>query len=283
LFTDADTYHLPDSVKLSVSLAMEKNAELISFMPVQELGSFWERVIMPVLLGSFLVGDPLNSINNQQDPRAYAYGQYILIRRDAYEAVGGHASVRGHILEDINFARVVKSAGHRVHCADGRPLYSVRMYHDFDSIWHGWCKNAYSLIGCNLFFLFLAILAINASMLWPFLHACVLALAPQVVPVEFLPVAIGCVVTQFISMTIWFKASSIYYRGIQWHHMFLLPLGSLMVSAIYVTSAYLILTKAQVKWKGRTYSVNADNAIDAPRAPPNSPPTKVGPFEQAQK
>ena len=76
-------------------------------MPVQELGSFFERLVMPVLLGSFLVGDPFNSINNQSDERAYAYGQYALIRRTAYEAIGGHTSVRNQILDDIALARVV--------------------------------------------------------------------------------------------------------------------------------------------------------------------------------
>jgi chlorobactene glucosyltransferase len=281
LFTDADTWHSPDSVRLSVSFAKQKDAELISFMPVQELGSFWERVIMPVLLGSFLAGDPLNSINNQDDSRAYAYGQYILVRKDTYESVGGHASVRGQILEDIVFARVVKQAGHRVFCADGRPLYTVRMYSDFQSIWHGWCKNAYSLIGCNMFYLVLAILAINHTMLMPFVHAALLTIAPSIVPPELLFWARLCVSFEFLCTIVWFSASAIYYRGIRWYHIFLLPLGSLTVSAIYLRSAYLILTKAQVKWKGRTYNVNPNNAIDAPAAPPTT--QKVPPFEHAEK
>src|SRR5262249_43004400 len=127
LFTDADTCHTPNSVRDAVSYAIKNEVDLISFVPMQELGSFWERLLMPVLLSSFLVGDPFHAVNNPKRKLAYAYGQYILCRRSSYLAIGGHQSVRDEIVEDHAIARVFKQKGYKICVADGKTLYSVRM------------------------------------------------------------------------------------------------------------------------------------------------------------
>lgn len=263
LFTDADTCHTPHSIRTSVDYAVSLNSDLISFMPVQELGSFWERVVMPVLLGSFLVGDPLNTVNDPKDERAYAYGQYILIKRHVYESVGGHYSVRNQILDDIVLARVVKKAGYRIYAADGAQLYSVRMYSDLQSLWYGWTKNAYALIECNLGYLFLILLLINSGILLPFMH--VSALLSMVASGEttgpFIPMAV-CVAIEFGMLYAWYLRTKRHYTGVEWYHFCLLPLGSLTVTALYLTSAYLVLSGSKVNWKGRHYRVNTSKSIE---------------------
>jgi hypothetical protein len=70
-----------------------------------------------------------------------------MIRRDAYEAVGGHANVAGEILEDVALARRIKQAGYRLWFGSGRGIVRVRMYRTFRSMWQGWKKNLYQLIG----------------------------------------------------------------------------------------------------------------------------------------
>src|SRR5262249_14314064 len=127
IFTDADTCHATNSIRDSVSYAITNKADLVSFVPVQELGSFWERVVMPVLLGSFLCGDPFHTVNDANSSRAYAYGQYVLARRSAYRATGGHQAIRDEIVEDHALGRLFKSNGHCIMVADGRDLYTVRM------------------------------------------------------------------------------------------------------------------------------------------------------------
>lgn len=268
LFTDADTFHLPDSLRLAVSYAMQKESALISFMPVQELGSFWERLIMPVLLGSFLVGDPFNKINDPKDPRSYAYGQYILIRKDVYEAVGGHASVANQILDDIVFARVVKGAGYPVNAADGQLLYRVRMYTDMESTWHGWTKNAYALIECNPLYLAIVLFLINSGILFPFIHAALVS--ASFMNNGFSPIlgwTTCALVVEFATLILWYRETGKFYRGMKWYHFFILPFGSVAVTALYLTSAYLVYSKSKVQWKGRSYTVNADKAIEPTEAP----------------
>lgn len=264
LFTDADTCHTPESLRLAVSYALRNNAELISFMPVQELGSFWEQAVMPVLLGSFLCGDPMNTINDRTNDRAYAYGQYILVRRDVYEAVGGHASVHDQILDDISFARVVKEHGYHIMAADGRLLYKVRMYTDLESLWQGWTKNLFALIECQMIYLVLVISLINMAVIGPFFQVGWILwmlstgdVTPQLGWMTLLTAAeLGLVYA-------WYRRTSEHYLGVGLPQFLLLPLGSLTVSLLYIHSAYLVLSGTKVSWKGRKYTVNITKSIEA--------------------
>ncbi|HEY9786454.1 MAG TPA: glycosyltransferase family 2 protein [Candidatus Obscuribacterales bacterium] len=263
LFTDADTCHTPDSLRYAVDYAITSGTDLVSFMPVQELGSFWERVVMPVLLGSFLVGDPFNTINDPEDDRAYAYGQYILVKREVYEAVGGHFAVKDQILDDIMLARTVKGQGYQLTAADGQPLYSVRMYQNLETLWYGWTKNAYALIECNPGYLAIILSLINVSILGPFLQTSLVlsAIASGEAPAN-LPWIVICIAIEFGMLAGWYQRTSRHYVGVNWYHFFLLPLGSLTVTALYLTSAYLIHSGNNVLWKGRRYRVNSHKTVE---------------------
>ena len=78
IFTDADTCHRPNSIADSVSYGIDNKIDLMSFLPMQELGSFPEKLIMPILLSAFLIGDPLHAVNDPRDKRAYAHGQCVM-------------------------------------------------------------------------------------------------------------------------------------------------------------------------------------------------------------
>ncbi|MBY0547442.1 MAG: glycosyltransferase family 2 protein [Candidatus Obscuribacterales bacterium] len=268
LFTDADTCHTPESLRYAVTYAQRNSADLISFMPVQELGSFWERVVMPVLLGSFLCGDPLNTINEHTNDRAYAYGQYILIRKSVYEACGGHASVHDQILDDISFARVVKSHGFHILSADGRLLYKVRMYTDLVSLWQGWTKNLFALIECRLLYLLTVIVLLNAAIVGPFISIFYVASLWQAGDISsqtcFLTSLLGFQITLLCA---WYGRTAEHYTGVDLRHALLLPLGSLTVTVLYLHSAWLILSGKKVSWKGRRYTVHSDKAIDGQETP----------------
>lgn len=281
LCTDADTCHTPDSLRYSVSYAIENNADLISFMPVQELGSFWERLVMPVLLGSFLCGDPLNTINEKTQDRAYAYGQYILTKRDVYDEVGGHASVHDQILDDISFARLVKSKGRRVISADGRLLYSVRMYTNFETLWQGWTKNLYALIECNMLFLVLVLLLLNAGIVLPWIDLALVTsywVSGETFPQ--LPACTALAVLEMIGLFAWYKRCSEHYKGVGTLHFFLIPFGSLTVSVLYLHAAYLVLSGTRVQWKGRRYTVHSSKTIEPTETAIEDPAAANGAIEK---
>ena len=140
LFTDADTKHAANSVASGLQEATECGAAMLSYSPKQEVHSFAERALMPVIFAELARTYRPKEVSDLKSPAAAANGQYLLIRRDVYDAVGGHAAVAGAILEDVELAKRVKRAGHRLQfrMAD---VVSVRMYRSFADMWEGWTKN----------------------------------------------------------------------------------------------------------------------------------------------
>jgi chlorobactene glucosyltransferase len=263
IFTDADTYHHPNSIADAVKYGADKKIDLMSFVPNQELGSFPEKLIMPVLLSSFLIGDPFHSVNDPKAERAYAYGQYILCRRSSYLAVGGHQSVRDEIVEDHALARVFKEKGFKIEVADGRSLYKVRMYIDLVSLWHGWTKNLYSFIDSKPSNLLLLLSMFNAALLLPWIYLAYVGYLWAIGDACDLTWRLTALVfVQIGVLFLWQKRTSEHHEGISWYHFPLMPLGCLMVNALYLHSAYLVHSGSQVNWKGRRYVVNTRKTIE---------------------
>lgn len=263
IFTDADTYHHPNSLADAVSYGIDNKIDLISFLPMQELGSFPEKLIMPVLLSAFLIGDPFHSVNDPRAKRAYAHGQYILCRRSTYLSVGGHRSVRDEIVEDHALARVFKEKGYKIEVADGKTLYSVRMYTDLTSLWHGWTKNLYSFIDSNPLYLVILLLMINSVVVLPWFWLMYVGYQWTTgLYTEGLLCLTLLLIAQFSMLSLWQKRTSTHHDGNHWYHFFVTPFGCLAVSALYIYAAYLVHSGGQVNWKGRRYVVNTRQTIE---------------------
>ncbi len=140
LFTDADTRHQPNSIASGLQEAQQSHAGLLSYSPAQEVHSLAERALMPVIFAELAEVYPPRAVSDPASPVAAANGQYLLIRRDVYDAVGGHAAVADHILEDVELARRVKQAGYRLQFRMSDAV-STRMYRSFGAMWEGWTKN----------------------------------------------------------------------------------------------------------------------------------------------
>jgi glycosyltransferase involved in cell wall biosynthesis len=141
LFTDADTVHLPESLARSVKDAKERGAALFSYSPEQEVHGFWQHAVMPVIFAELAATYRPREICNPALPAAAANGQYLLISREAYDAVGGHAAVATEILEDVALAKAVKNSGRKIILLFGRGAVRTRMYRTFAQLREGWTKN----------------------------------------------------------------------------------------------------------------------------------------------
>src|ERR1700734_2891552 len=115
LFTDADTYHLLGSTRRALIDAVDHGAVLVSYSPEQELGSFWERALIPMVYSRLALRYPFARVNNPALPDAAANGQFLMILRETYQAVGGHAAISGQVLEDVALASRVKRAGYGIY------------------------------------------------------------------------------------------------------------------------------------------------------------------------
>ena len=141
LFTDADTVHLPGSLARALDEAKREGADLLSYSPEQVAVTFAERAVMPVVFAELAAKYPPQKVREQNSGIVAANGQYILVRRAAYDAVGGHAAVATEILEDVALARLFRNKGKHVYFRYGGDAVRTRMYRNWAQLREGWTKN----------------------------------------------------------------------------------------------------------------------------------------------
>lgn len=147
LFADADTVLLEGAVNHALQDAERYGAALVSYSPEQLTHTFFERVLIPFIYCRLARKFRFAAVNDASRSEAAANGQFILIRRDVYHELGGHRAVAAEVLEDVALARRVKHAGFILHFATGGGIARTRMYRSFRTLWQGWTKNLYALLG----------------------------------------------------------------------------------------------------------------------------------------
>jgi len=256
LFLDADTWLEPDAIGGAVAHAEDRGLGLISLVPRQRLSSFWERVIQPIVLLVIALALPLEAMADPRRPQvAYANGQFLLVRRAAYEKAGGHAAQRDAIVEDSAVARAVKMAGYAVQLADGRALVHIRMYRDLGQLWEGWAKNSFESMGRRVHNVLLLVSAVSIVTLVPPVVALV-ALGRAVTPGSLdaaaaLVSGVAALQTAFILFLGWRCNREADVPG---QYTLAIPLGAAMFNALICYSAYRVVSGRGVSWKGRIYS-----------------------------
>lgn len=141
LFTDADTVHLPGSLARALEEARENRVDLLSYSPEQIAVTFWEMAVLPVVFAELAQQYPPSKVSDPNSPLAAANGQYLLVKREAYDAVGGHAAIASEILEDVALARAFKAAGRKIRFRYAADAVRTRMYRNWSQLRDGWTKN----------------------------------------------------------------------------------------------------------------------------------------------
>jgi chlorobactene glucosyltransferase len=145
-FLDADTWQAPDLVPRVVNAMRSRGSDMLTVAGDQEMGTFWERLLQPqmfaILLGRYGGTEVVNESRSAADK--IANGQCLFVRRDAYDAIGGHASVRDKVAEDLALAQRFFTLGHRTTMVLGREQLSTRMYTSRAELVAGWGKNIYA-------------------------------------------------------------------------------------------------------------------------------------------
>ncbi|MFI5914951.1 glycosyltransferase [Dactylosporangium sp. NPDC051541] len=148
VFIDADVVLAPDAVDRAIAVMQADDIDLLSPYPHIETRSLGERLVQPLLQWSWLTFLPLRAMERSPRPSlAAAGGQFLVVRRAAYERSGGHAAVRDKVLEDIELARAVKRSGGRIALADGSDLASCRMYTSWHELSDGYSKSLWASFG----------------------------------------------------------------------------------------------------------------------------------------
>ena len=147
LFTDADAELMEGATARALRIGKETNAALVSFSPEQITENWYEKALIPFVYCRLAKYFSYDAVNDAKSAAAAANGQFLMMRRDVYDAIGGHESVAGEVLEDVALAKRAKAAGYGIWFGPGAGAVRVRMYRSFAAMWEGWKKNLYLLVG----------------------------------------------------------------------------------------------------------------------------------------
>jgi cellulose synthase/poly-beta-1,6-N-acetylglucosamine synthase-like glycosyltransferase len=146
VFLDADVRLRPGAIGAAVRLLETTGLDLVAPHPRQEAGSFAERLVQPLLQWSILTMLPLRIAEHSPRPSlSAANGQFLVVRRAAYERAGGH--VPGAVLDDLALLRAIKRSGGRGIVVDGTQLASCRMYTGWPQLRDGYTKSLWAAFG----------------------------------------------------------------------------------------------------------------------------------------
>ncbi|HYL10167.1 MAG TPA: glycosyltransferase [Candidatus Acidoferrales bacterium] len=241
LFTDADAVHLPGSAGRALETAAKWDAAVVSYSPEQVMRTWWEKALIPFvytrLAHRFLYG-----LSDPHSSTAVANGQYLLIRKDAYQAIGGHAGVAGEVLEDVALARRARQAGYQLYFAPGNSVVRVRMYRTFAAMWEGWTKNLYPLMGGT------------RSAVWAELRSVV-----PWIPLLMLPPGVIYHVLAWVGLLLLAGRHAVYAGVLRRNRfpvsgiLYYMPGVALYAGALVVSARRY--ARGTVSWKGREYPV----------------------------
>lgn len=253
LFTDADTVHAPTGLSAAVAALHETNADLLTVLPQLTVKTFWERTVMPLLYFVTLTVLPFSFVHRLRDQRfAMANGQFMLFRRAAYEAIGGHKAVQSALVEDVWLARRIKQLGYRLRVMDGREIVSTRMYSSLADLWNGFSKNLFPGFRFSLLAISAAMLFLFATSVAPFGFLVASLLAP--VRPDWQAIVSAQVLIIMIIRFVLARRFSLGYISSLLH-----PLATLIVIGIAINSVRWARWAGGLRWKGRTYQWNNDH------------------------
>jgi glycosyltransferase involved in cell wall biosynthesis len=141
LFTDADTIHEPGDLRRALHEAERHHADLLSYSPRQIVSGVLMRAVMPLIFADLARAYPPEKVNNPDSRIAAANGQFLLISREAYFAIGGHKAVADKVLEDVELATLAKKRHRSLRFRYAPDALSTRMYRTIAQMVEGWTKN----------------------------------------------------------------------------------------------------------------------------------------------
>jgi chlorobactene glucosyltransferase len=250
-FIDADMRAEPRLIASAVRAAQAERLDLLSVAPRHELESFAERLVIPcgLLLLAFLQNP--GSLQSRTGRDVTASGQFMLVRADAYTAIGGHAAVRGAICEDLELARRCKRTGRTVMMMDGSRLLSGRMYTGWRTLWPGFAKNLVDMLGGPRATAVTAVATV--ALAWAALAVPLLAAAAYAH--DHGAAASLALAASLLASAVVFAlhiAGTIHFGIPVWYGV-LFPLGY-TAGALMAADSIRLRRQARVAWKGRVYS-----------------------------
>jgi glycosyltransferase involved in cell wall biosynthesis len=252
LFTDADTVHEPGNLRRAIHEAERHKVGMLSYSPRQIVKGWVQRTLMPLVFSELALAYPPAKVSDPAQRIAAANGQFLLVEREAYRRLGGHASVADKVLEDVELAFLAKRRKVGLRFRYAADAVATRMYRSAGAMIEGWSKNLALLFNnvlwlavwraLDFFLLFgLPLLAIG---LWN-AHLAARSL-------EWLGAG-------WILALLWLRTVVRFYARVAKSHFpfadcALAPLGLPLLVALLYRSWFQHRVLKRVSWKGRSYA-----------------------------
>ncbi len=253
LFTDADVQFKPDALRRAMCCVVRERADHFVLLPTTVIHRWDEAALLGFfqLLGMWAVR--LWKLPDPEARDAIGVGAFNLVRRAAYERVGGFAALRMEIVEDVGLARRMKLAGMRSRAAFGRGLVSLH-----------WAAGAVGIVNVmtkNMFSAF----RFHTSLL---LAACGWLVLVGVLPFVGLfwwPTLVPGLVTLAAIAGLYRLLER--HSGLRTWNALLTPFAAVAFAYAMLKSMATTLRQGGVQWRGTFYSLRElrENAAPLPR------------------
>ena len=242
LFVDADVHYHPDAVAAAVARLERSGVAMTSLLPNFEMRGFWEHVAMPNLACFAFMFIPLWLSNRTRIPWiGISGGPGILVRRGAYESVGGHTSLKGAVIDDVSVSHVLRRGGYRTEVVLAPELVSLRMYHGLGEIIDGFTKNSFASLGRS----YLAVSVVVILTLGGTLLPLVLALLGD--PYSIATLAVITIARLILFIALRYRVDN----AILGHVPMVLVWTWILVRSTWITGV-----RRRLHWRGRTYEAH---------------------------
>jgi GT2 family glycosyltransferase len=253
LFIDADVELRPTALRRALVQAIDERADLFSVAPRLVCTCLAEWMVQPIMASLLGLGFPIVEANDPSSDVAFAAGPFMLFRRSAYDAIGGHRALAGEVVEDLALARTIKTSGFRLRYVLGLDAVDLQMYPNLSALWEGWTKNWFLGLDRNIPKALAAggVVVLMFASPWILLPTCavlaVVLLGPTVMIVASSLLAAMALVLQIV-LRFWIQDRF----GVPVRFWWLMGAGGLLVGAIAPVSVWRSITGRGWTWKGRS-------------------------------
>ena len=253
LFIDADVELRPTALRRALVEAIDERADLFSVAPRLVCTCLAEWMVQPIMASLLGLGFPIVEANDPSSDVAFAAGPFMLFRRSAYDAIGGHRALAGEVVEDLALARTIKTSGFRLRYVLGLDAVDLQMYPNLSALWEGWTKNWFLGLDRNIPKALAAggVVVLMFASPWILLPTCavlaVVLLGPTVMIVASSLLAAMALVLQIV-LRFWIQDRF----GVPVRFWWLMGAGGLLVGAIAPVSVWRSITGRGWTWKGRS-------------------------------
>jgi len=242
LFTDADVIFAPSALRRALAAAVAAEADHFVLMPTTIIRRWDEAALLSFFqIFGMWAARPWKVADPAAKRDAIGVGAFNMLRRTAYEAVGGFEALRMEIVEDLGMARRIKRAGLRQRVGFGRGLASVHWASGVEGLVRGMTKNVFAATGFRVELLL-------AGCAW-LVGFCIVPFVLVWTPGMRLPGTIA------VGSMAWVYGLMERRSGLSAWHVLLAPFAAGVFVYTMLRSMATTLAQGGVVWRGTFYSL----------------------------